>query len=152
MIFILTEKIFSNEIPKCTNCNSTIKPDIIFFGERLPHRFFELIESDFAQCDLLVIIGTSLTVQPFAGLVENVPKSTPRLLINKTAAEQQSRMARLLGLNEGLDFYSEKNYRDVLWLGLCDDLCKEFAKKLGWEGELESLIKQGNEKVESEEK
>ena len=46
-----------------------MKPDIVFFGEGLPPRFFQLTEGDFEACDLLLVIGTSLVVQPFASLV-----------------------------------------------------------------------------------
>ena len=46
-----------------------VKPGIVFFGESLPHRFFSLAERDFQECDLLLVLGTSLVVQPFASLV-----------------------------------------------------------------------------------
>ena len=39
-----------------------VKPDIVFFGEGLPQRFFHLLEEDFPQCDLLLVMGTSLKV------------------------------------------------------------------------------------------
>ena len=35
------------------------------------------------RCDLLVVMGTSLVVQPFASLVDRVPPDCPRLLINR---------------------------------------------------------------------
>ena len=47
-----------------------VKPDIVFFGENLPSRFFQLLPDDFRRCDLLIIFGTSLAVQPFASLVD----------------------------------------------------------------------------------
>lgn len=39
-----------------------VKPDIVFFGEDLPRRFHTLQLPDFAKCDLLIIMGTSLEV------------------------------------------------------------------------------------------
>ena len=45
-----------------------VKPDIVFFGESLPPRFFQGMKTDFPQGDLLIVMGTSLTVQPFASL------------------------------------------------------------------------------------
>ena len=39
-----------------------MKPNIVFFGEMLPHRFYELYPSDLSTCDLLVVMGTSLEV------------------------------------------------------------------------------------------
>lgn len=46
-----------------------VKPDIVFFGENLPPRFFSCMQSDFSKVDLLIIMGTSLQVQPFASLI-----------------------------------------------------------------------------------
>lgn len=58
-------------IPKCEKClEGVVKPDIVFFGEMLPDRFHSLIEHDFPQADLLIIMGSSLVVQPFASLID----------------------------------------------------------------------------------
>lgn len=46
-----------------------VKPDIVFFGESLPARFFQYMATDFSKADLLIVMGTSLTVQPFASLI-----------------------------------------------------------------------------------
>ena len=40
-----------------------VKPDIVFFGEALPARFFSCVQADFKKCDLLIIMGSSLLVQ-----------------------------------------------------------------------------------------
>ncbi|XP_060626358.2 NAD-dependent protein deacetylase sirtuin-3, mitochondrial isoform X3 [Anolis sagrei] len=53
--------VMAEKIPKCPICTGIIKPDIVFFGEELPHRFF-LHVTDFPMADLLFIIGTSLEV------------------------------------------------------------------------------------------
>ncbi len=45
-----------------------MKPDIVFFGEALPERFWEAAEVDLPAADLLLVMGTSLVVQPFASL------------------------------------------------------------------------------------
>jgi NAD-dependent SIR2 family protein deacetylase len=57
-----------------------IKPDIVFFGEGLPARFNDLQQADFAKCDLLIVMGTSLQVYPFAGLVTKAAANVPRLV------------------------------------------------------------------------
>ena len=46
-----------------------VKPDIVFFGESLPPRFFQKMQTDFPKADLLIVMGTSLTVHPFASLI-----------------------------------------------------------------------------------
>ena len=45
----------------CWDESRLAKPDIVFFGEDLPQRFYEL-EDDLRQCDLLIVAGTSLQV------------------------------------------------------------------------------------------
>ena len=143
------DEIFKDAIPQCdkSDCEGVVKPDIVFFGENLPDRFYSSVGSDFARCDLLIVMGTSLTVQPFASLVERVPSSTPRLLINMTKVgveghDPMALMMRLLGRGGGaFDFDSKKNTRDVARIGPCDDGCRELADLLGWKEELEEMIK-----------
>lgn len=53
---------------KCDPCTeqSVLKPDIVFFGESLPEHFHERMKEDKDQCDLLIVIGSSLKVRPVA--------------------------------------------------------------------------------------
>ena len=130
--------VFKDEIPTCLkpNCGGYVKPDIVFFGENLPERFFQCMQSDFSKCDLLIIIGTSLTVQPFASLTGRVGKDCPRLLINLEKAGAGYNMFT----SDGLMFDSPRNYRDVALLGDCDTGCRALAEKLGWIKELDDLV------------
>jgi len=128
----LKEKVFSDQIPKCEKCGSLIKPDITFFGQNLPKRFFNSL-GDFDECDLLLVIGTSLQVHPFAGLVENPGNSVPRVLINREEVGN-------------FRFEAADNDRDVKFLGDCQDSIKHFAKLLGWEDELDELIVEGGKR------
>jgi NAD-dependent histone deacetylase SIR2 len=66
------------------------------------------------------VIGTSLTVHPFASLVNMVPGHCPRVLIN---------LDKVGGIGSG------KN--DLVLLGKCDDIIRDLAKELGWEDELD---------------
>ena len=43
-----------------------MKPDIVFFGESLPEEFHAQMEVDKDDCDLLIVIGSSLKVRPVA--------------------------------------------------------------------------------------
>lgn len=51
----------ADTVPHCPVCTGVVKPDIVFFGEELPQRFF-LYATDFPRADLLLVIGTSLEV------------------------------------------------------------------------------------------
>jgi hypothetical protein len=79
---------------------------------------------------LLIVIGTSLTVHPFASLVHFVPSECPRLLIN---------------LERVGDFGSRKN--DVVCLGQCDDIVKQLSAELGWLDDLNELWAQTEGKL-----
>ena len=49
----------------CDICGkSTLRPNVVLFGEALPKNAWVLAESDIRKCDLLIIIGTSLEVYP----------------------------------------------------------------------------------------
>ena len=75
--------ILDDSIPTCKYCGGLVKPDIVFFGEMLPDRFHTLSYLDLSDAQLLICIGTSLEVYPFAGLADNYPYDQPRLLINR---------------------------------------------------------------------
>ena len=131
----------------CAKCGEFVKPDIVFFGENLPRRFFECAQNDFEVCDLLIVIGTSLVVHPFAGLIERPKEHVPRLLINleRCGEAQNTRVTKLyrmagLGRGTGFDFDEATNYRDALFLGQCDDGVDELCSMLGWKDDLDALI------------
>lgn len=143
----IKDTVLRGEVPKCTRCTEgVIKPDIVFFGESLPERFAKLVAEDFPKCDLLVIVGTSLAVYPFASLVGRVNERVPRLLVNREAVGRADvSFASLLlgggmGVN-GLMYDMDGNTRDMAMLG--GDLqehMQELARRLGWADALRSVI------------
>ena len=65
------------------NKKGIIKPDVVFFGEALPTLFSIRLQEDIPKCDLLLVIGTSLQVYPFASIHKMVGAKVPRVLINR---------------------------------------------------------------------
>lgn len=108
-------------IPKCHTCEGLVKPEIVFFGEALPSAFFEA-RSLPAEADLAIVMGTSLTVQPFASLPSLTREYTPRVLINKE---------RVGGIGSRAD--------DVVVLDDCDTGVRKLAEACGWLEELEEM-------------
>lgn len=144
----LKQSILNDESPRCSSCNGFVKPDIVFFGESLPERFFTLSKQDFRKCDLLIVAGTSLTVHPFASLINLVDEKCVRLLINReevgkrpSPGSLEAMMAMFSGSSSrsGFLFDEPDNTRDAKWLGSIDDGVLELAKLLGWEEELKEL-------------
>lgn len=60
-----------------------MKPDIVFFGEGLPNTFHEAMSADKTECDLLLVIGSSLKVRPVALIPSSLPANVPQILINR---------------------------------------------------------------------
>lgn len=148
-VSIVKEAIFADDIPMCPHCgDGIIKPDIVFFGESLPERFFKLSEEDFPKCDLLIVMGTSLTVHPFAGLVSKVRPEVPRVLINMEKVGERPNK-HIDGLDDafvgsfftGFGFRSEGNLRDVFIQGKCDDGVQMLADAMGMGDELREMSK-----------
>jgi NAD-dependent deacetylase sirtuin 2 len=120
-------------------CGGLVKPDIVFFGESLPKRFWSCMAEDLPQADLLIVAGTSLVVQPFASLVDRVPVHCPRLLINRERVGEVDPALRGMGYDKGFNF-GEGAYRDVVFEGDCDDGVWALAEALGWAEELRELV------------
>ncbi|KAG4429193.1 hypothetical protein IFR05_015327 [Cadophora sp. M221] len=120
---LMKEKVESGDVPHCLvpECNGLVKPDIVFFGEALPKSFFDNRDAPHVA-DLVIVLGTSLSVQPFASLPGMAREGTPRVLINK---------------EEVGDFGTRLD--DVMILGDCDEGVRKLADALGWREELEEL-------------
>ena len=80
--FYSAEYIFSStSIPTCT-CGGIIKPDVVLYGEGLDDITIEKSIHAISNADLLIVAGTSLTVQPASGLI-NYFRGNNLVLINR---------------------------------------------------------------------
>lgn len=132
----MKQTITKKDVPHCITpqCNGLVKPDIVFFGEQLPAEFFKHRELP-AVADLCIVMGTSLTVQPFASLPGFCSEGVPRVLIN-------SEQVGSLGSRPD----------DVLLLGDCDAGVRKLASALAWLDELEALWESTNPNKETQER
>lgn len=62
----------SQGICRC-DCGGIIRPDVVLYEESLDSQVLEKSIYAIAQCDLLIVGGTSLTVYPAAGLLRYYP-------------------------------------------------------------------------------
>lgn len=74
-----------------------MKPDIVFFGESLPDKFHTTIELDKSNCDLLIVIGSSLKVRPVALIPSSINSEIPQILINREQLDHFTFDVELLG-------------------------------------------------------
>lgn len=145
----MKEQIFADIIPTCDKCNGVVKPDIVFFGQDLPLKFYECPLNDFDDCDLLLIMGTSLEVQPFASLVDKPNSNCIRFLINRDEVGKKSNnvfASWLLG--SSLSYNMADNKRDIAFIGDCDDGVYALADGLGWGDELRDIVKKEHTKLD----
>ena len=89
----------SSLLPRCP-CGGVYKPDITFFGESLPEEAFVSAQSLAIRSDVFLVLGTSLTVFPAAGL--------PRLTLQKGG-----KVFIVNGQPTDLDRYAAGVYRDL---------------------------------------
>lgn len=68
-------------IPKCP-CGGMVRPDVTLYGEMLPDSYTKAIDY-ISKADLLIVAGTSLTVEPASSLV-NYFKGKNLVIINDT--------------------------------------------------------------------
>jgi NAD-dependent deacetylase len=53
-----------SEIPPLCKCGNILRPNVVWFGESLPQDIWEKAMIISSQCDLMVVVGTSLVVSP----------------------------------------------------------------------------------------
>lgn len=63
-------KVMAGKVPHCPKCGGVMKPDIVFYGENLDEELLQRGFDVFAEADLALVMGSSLTVYPAAALPE----------------------------------------------------------------------------------
>ena len=76
---------YNNGTPKCS-CGGTIKPDVVLYEEGLNDETVAKSIFSIQNADLMIIAGTSLTVQPASSLI-NYFRGKHIVLINKDATQ-----------------------------------------------------------------
>jgi NAD-dependent deacetylase len=54
--------------PRCPECGALLRPDVVWFGESLPLEVLDAAWAAAAHCRLMLVVGTSVVVQPAASL------------------------------------------------------------------------------------
>jgi NAD-dependent SIR2 family protein deacetylase len=70
--------------PNCEKCTGILKPDVVFFGENLPNREYDLATEIAKDAEAMIIAGTSMNVMtplPFVQMMKQ--RGNPIIVINK---------------------------------------------------------------------
>jgi NAD-dependent deacetylase len=74
-------EVRKSEMPKCPKCGRVLKPAITFFGEALPSDALKQAVTESQNSDLMLVLGTSLTVFPAAGMPQYTLRNGGKVII-----------------------------------------------------------------------
>ncbi len=81
------------EVPDCQVCHGILKPSAVFFGESLPEKVLREATFRSHNCDLFIVIGSTLVVYPAAYMPIYAVNSGAKLVIinlSSTPMDQQA--------------------------------------------------------------
>ncbi len=112
--------VAKQEVPLCrlSSCDGIIKPDITFFGEKVPDVVGRTLIKDRLKADMLIVMGTSLKVVPVSRILSYLSPSIPQVLINRDVVLPPAH------LSDGFD---------LKLLGNCDDIVEYVCRSLKWD-------------------
>ena len=90
---LLAKHAAADEPPSCAVCGGILKPDVVFFGEALPEPTLQEAIRHASQCDLLIVVGSSLVVYPAAYMPLYAKQSGARLVIVNLTPTPADRIA-----------------------------------------------------------
>jgi NAD-dependent SIR2 family protein deacetylase len=122
----------------CLQCRRPlVKPSTVLYGRNLPSSFFEAMEEDFPDgSDLVVVMGTSLTVAPANRVPGLARHLTPRIIINNEPVGAELGIEYAKELAQQADGRWSPAWsragRDYFLSGQCDETVQQLASRLGW--------------------
>jgi len=76
-----TYKLLEKELPPKCSCGGNLKPGTILFGEPLPQDAVDMAKIASKNCDLFIVLGSSLVVFPAASMPRIAKKNGAKLVI-----------------------------------------------------------------------
>ena len=94
-----------DEEPTCLGCGGILKPTTVSFGESLPVEAIDRAQRASRECDLFVVVGSSLVVYPAAGFPETALRRGADLaIVNATETHLDPYAAVVLRDKAGVVF------------------------------------------------
>jgi NAD-dependent deacetylase len=82
-------------MPKCPKCGRVLKPAITFFGESLPADALKAAVRESQKADVMLVLGTSLTVYPAASMPDYTLRAGGKVVIVNNMPTPLDRKAAL---------------------------------------------------------
>ena len=139
-IKLINKGVEELKVVYCDKCNAPCKPNIVFYGEDLPQRFYEKLK-DLKDVDCCIIMGTSLKVYPFASIPQLLNKNAWVICINKEKIGEFN-----------YEFLSSRSL--ILEGDTTDNFLKKILNDIKWEEDFKKfcLNEYGDEDIFKEEK
>ena len=84
-------------VPKCESCGGVVKPSVVLYGEELDHYVSTGACREISRCDVLIVAGTSLTVEPAASMLAYFRGGARKLVvINREETRADERAALVI--------------------------------------------------------
>ncbi|MCD6561894.1 MAG: Sir2 family NAD-dependent protein deacetylase [Deltaproteobacteria bacterium] len=109
---VIEERLKSGvKVPYCDDCGGILKPDTISFGQSMPEEKMALAFMHASECDLCIVMGSSLVVYPAASVPEEAVRNGSKLIIinrDTTSLDSQADLvihdsvSRILGQMVGI--------------------------------------------------
>ncbi len=109
---IKTAFLGKGELPVCQKCDGIVKTATISFGQAMPEIQMARAQNETMECDLFIVLGSSLVVYPAAGFPRIAKRKGARLVIvNRDPTDQDddadlvlhaeigATMSRVVGVN-----------------------------------------------------
>jgi len=78
---IMQQFMQDGKVPHCDKCGGVIKPNVVLFGEQLPIRELQGAQDATRKSDLMLVVGSSLEVQPASDLPHLATRTGSKLII-----------------------------------------------------------------------
>lgn len=115
----LLPQAIAGTVPRCS-CGGLLKPAIVLFGDELPLGLFWLAEKAIDECDLLIVAGSSLEVEPVCLL--------PRKALRRAGRDR----ARILVVNYTPTWLDE--YADIVLTADVAEILPQLAQAVSPSG------------------
>jgi NAD-dependent deacetylase len=89
-------------IPDCEVCHGMLKPNVVLFGEQLPYEVLQEASHRSSNCDLFIVVGSTLVVYPAAYMpIYAVQAGAKLVIINLSSTPMDAEAAVLIRAKAG---------------------------------------------------
>jgi NAD-dependent deacetylase len=89
-------------IPDCEVCHGMLKPNAVLFGEQLPYEVLQEASHRSSNCDLFIVVGSTLVVYPAAYMpIYAVQAGAKLVIINLSSTPMDAEAAVLIRAKAG---------------------------------------------------